>query len=129
MNIAEKRLPSAIPITGRRFIHVSEQCIVCCIAFRLLYIVLLYLFTIMLLYVILILDCVGYFHRPKKPLIQSHYTHISECFLLARLRRRINNYILLFLTTSLKSINISGKTHGVNDTVKISAGKMYTKIF
>ena len=37
MNIAEKRLPSAIPITGRRFIHVSEQCIVCCIAFRLLY--------------------------------------------------------------------------------------------
>ena len=37
VNIAEKRLPSAIPITGRRFIHVSEQCIVCCIAFRLLY--------------------------------------------------------------------------------------------
>ena len=32
----------------------------------------------------------GYFHRPKKPLIQSRYTHISECFLLARLRRRIN---------------------------------------
>ena len=37
MNIAEKRLPSAIPITGRCVIHVSEQCIVCCIAFRLLY--------------------------------------------------------------------------------------------
>ena len=37
MNIVEKRLPSTIPITGRRFIHVSEQCIVCCIAFRLLY--------------------------------------------------------------------------------------------
>ena len=37
VNIAEKRLPFAIPITGRRFIHVSEQCIVCCIAFRLLY--------------------------------------------------------------------------------------------
>ena len=33
---------------------------------------------------------VGYFHRPQKPLIQSRYTHISECFLLARLRRRIN---------------------------------------
>ena len=54
------------------------------------YIVLLYLFTILLVYIVLILDCVGYFHRPKKPLIQSRYTHISECFLLARLRRRIN---------------------------------------
>ena len=61
------------------------------------YIVLLYLFTIMLLYVILILDCVGYFHRPKKPLIQSHYTHISECFLLARLRRRINSHFRICL--------------------------------
>ena len=29
------------------------------------------------------------FTAPKKPLIQSRYTHISECFLLARLRRRI----------------------------------------
>ena len=37
VNIAEKRLPSAIPITGRRFTHVFGQCIVCCIAFRLLY--------------------------------------------------------------------------------------------
>ena len=36
----------------------------------------------------------GYFHRPKKPLIQSRYTHISECFLLARLRRRTNGIIL-----------------------------------
>ena len=36
VNFAEKRLPSAIPITGRRFTHVFEQCIVCCIAFRLL---------------------------------------------------------------------------------------------
>ena len=49
-----------------------------------------YLFTFLLVYIVLILDCVGYFHRPKKPLIQSRYTHISECFLLARLRRRIN---------------------------------------
>ena len=47
-----------------------------------------YLFTFLLVYIVLILDCVGYFHRPKKPLIQSRYTHISECFLLARLRRR-----------------------------------------
>ena len=52
-----------------------------------------YLFTILLVYIVLILDCVGYFHRPKKPLIQSRYTHISECFLLARLRRRINTYV------------------------------------
>ena len=37
VNFAEKRLPSAIPITGRRFTHVFEQCTVCCIAFRLLY--------------------------------------------------------------------------------------------
>ena len=43
-----------------------------------------YLFTFLLVYIVLILDCVGYFHRPKKPLIQSRYTHISECFLLAR---------------------------------------------
>ena len=57
------------------------------------YIVLLYLFTILLVYIVLILDCVGYFHRPKKPLIQSRYTHISECFLLARLRRRIKDNI------------------------------------
>ena len=53
-----------------------------------------YLFTFLLVYIVLILDCVGYFHRPKKPLIQSRYTHISECFLLARLRRRINTYII-----------------------------------
>ena len=52
-----------------------------------------YLFAILLVYIVLILDCVGYFHRPKKPLIQSRYTHISECFLLARLRRRINTYV------------------------------------
>ena len=52
-----------------------------------------YLFTFLLVYIVLILDCVGYFHRPKKPLIQSRYTHISEYFLLARLRRRINNYL------------------------------------
>ena len=51
-----------------------------------------YLFTFLLVYIVLILDCVGYFHRPKKPLIQSRYTHISECFLLARLRRRINGF-------------------------------------
>ena len=50
-----------------------------------------YLFTFLLVYIVLILDCVGYFHRPKKPLIQSRYTHISECFLLARLRRRIKH--------------------------------------
>ena len=64
------------------------------------YIVLLYLFTILLVYIVLILDCVGYFHRPKKPLIQSRYTHISECFLLARLRRRINvcYYIINYAT-------------------------------
>ena len=37
VNIAEKRLPSAISITGRRFTHVFGQCIVCCIAFRLVY--------------------------------------------------------------------------------------------
>ena len=30
------------------------------------YIVLLYLFTILLVYIVLILDCVGYFHRPQK---------------------------------------------------------------
>ena len=53
-----------------------------------------YLFTFLLVYIVLILDCVGYFHRPKKPLIQSRYTHISECFLLARLRRRINKYMI-----------------------------------
>ena len=34
-----------------------------------------YLFTFLLVYIVLILDCVGYFHRPKKPLIQSRYTH------------------------------------------------------
>ena len=28
-----------------------------------------YLFTFLLVYIVLILDCVGYFHRPKKPLI------------------------------------------------------------
>ena len=53
-----------------------------------------YLFTFLLVYIVLILDCVGYFHRPKKPLIQSRYTLISECFLLARLRRRINGVLL-----------------------------------
>ena len=90
MNIAGKRLPSAIPITGRRAIHVSEQCIVCCIAFRLLYRI-----------TVSVHDSVGVYCTdsglcglfspppPKKPLIQSRYTHISECFLLARLRRRI----------------------------------------
>ena len=30
------------------------------------YIVLLYLFAILLVYIVLILDCVGCFHRPKK---------------------------------------------------------------
>ena len=57
------------------------------------YIIILYLFTILLVYIVLIMECVGYFHRPppkKKTLIQSRNTHISECFLLARLRRRIN---------------------------------------
>ena len=33
---------------------------------------------------------VGYFHRPQKNRQYSPITHISECFLLARLRRRIN---------------------------------------
>ena len=65
-------------------------CLVLFLFFFVCYIVLLYLFTIPLVYVVLILDCVGYFHRPQKMLIQSRYTHISECFLLARLRRRIN---------------------------------------
>ena len=90
VNIAEKRLPSAIHITGRCFTHVFGQCIVCCIAFRLLYrIIVICSRFCWCMYIVLILDCVGYFHRPKKPLIQSRYTHISECFLLARLRRRI----------------------------------------
>ena len=56
-----------------------------------------YLFTFLLVYIVLILDCVGYFHRPKKPLIQSRYTHISECFLLARLRRRIKDNLRQYI--------------------------------
>ena len=71
------------------------------------YIVLLYLFTILLVYIVLILDCVGYFHRPKKPLTQSLYTHISECFLLARLRRRINKRYV----SSLPCYRLLGSFH------------------
>ena len=44
------------------------------------YIVLLYLFTILLVYIVLILDCVGYFHRPKKPLIQSRLHTYQRMF-------------------------------------------------
>ena len=115
VNFAEKRLPSAFPITGRRFIHVSEQCIVCCIAFRLLYRI-TDLFTILLVYIVLILDCVGYFHRPKKPLIQSRYTHISECFSLARLRWRIKDSCkkqikrLLYIVRSISFETFSPET-------------------
>ena len=36
-----------------------------------------YLFTFLLVYIVLILDCVGYFHRPKKP----ESTTISNHFL------------------------------------------------
>ena len=95
-----------------------------------------YLFTFLLVYIVLILDCVGYFHRPKKPLIQSRYTHISECFLLARLRRRINAYVCHTLMQKARHITfcfsrtLPGVTHiAASATKRMSATTLHAARF
>ena len=92
------------------YVHINNICHFCNFLSLLL---LPYIqFVMDTIHIVLILDCVGYFHRPKKPLIQSRYTHISECFLLARLRRRINT---VFCQQLLK-FSFNGHVNRTNDS-------------
>ena len=90
VNIAEKRYPPPSPSPAVVFFMYSDSVLYAVSLFGCYIVLLLSVHVSVDLYIVLILDCVGYFHRPKKPLIQPRYTHISECFLLARLRRLIN---------------------------------------